>query len=160
MVAASAYVHGVLAEQWAAAWHREQAVVQAVRRAFPDPPRGTTLLLGGVCPYVGPAVVFEAPWDLRGALWTAYAAQGRHDLKADVVTPNLRVEDTAIVTALYYGSLVQRYPYGAIVLFDPVRGTREPLPDAAAARRALAAYGPDLRGGCPPGGEGQGVALF
>jgi hypothetical protein len=134
--------------------------VATIRRALPDPPQGTMLLLGGVCPYVGPAIVFESPWDLRGALWVAFARERRYDLQADVVTPNLRVGDTTLVTSMYHGSIVRHYPYRNVVLFDATRGTVQPLPDAGAARRALAAYGADLGGGCPPGSEGQGVRLF
>ena len=44
----------------------EQRVLASTQQRFPAMPPNSTLLLDGVCPYAGPAVVFEANWDL----WT------------------------------------------------------------------------------------------
>ena len=69
-------------------------------------PSGTTLILDGVCPFSGPAVVFETDWDLRGAL---QAMHGDKTILADVVGPYMRVTDEGSVTSAYGYETFYRY---------------------------------------------------
>lgn len=145
-----------LASYWTAAYDREQQILAAIRNRFPTLPPGSTLILDGVCPYVGPAIVFESNWDLAGALWVHYKDSS---LRADVVTPNLNVEAEGLTTVIY-GSSFSHYPYGErLLVYDPGREDVHPLPTAAAARAWLDAR-PDLSRGCPAGSAGYGVPIF
>jgi hypothetical protein len=114
------------------------------------------LIVDGVCPYVGPAVVFESSWDLAGALITFYADR---TLAADIVTPNMTVGKNGLRTVLYE-SLERDYPYGNLLIYHYGRKEVYPLPDAEAARRYFDAFNPDRSGGCPRGHEGRGVPVF
>jgi hypothetical protein len=108
-----------------------------------------------VCPYVGPAIVFESSWDLQGALRLLYRDT---TLQADVVTPNLRVEHDGLHTVLYGED--SRYPYQRLLLFN-VRGpSSDSIPDEEAARAYFARANPDRSNGCPPGRAGHGVRVF
>ena len=100
-------------------------------------------------------MVFEASWDLAGALTVQYHRSGA---RADVVTPSMRLEPAWLVTTLY--DEIKLYPYRGLLLYDARRATLEPIGDVAAARRYFASYDPDLSGGCPPGRISHGVALF
>ena len=111
--------------------------------------------LASVFLYVGPAIVFEAPWDLKGALWVRYRDT---TIRADVVSPNLRVEPDAIVTRIYGED--SRYPYQGLIVFNARLGSTYPLADAESARAYLAQHNPDLSSGCPPGRPGHGVQVF
>lgn len=51
-----------------------------------------------MCPYRGPAIVFESNWDLAGALGVH---SGDHSLRADVITHRLKVDNRGISTFLY-----------------------------------------------------------
>jgi uncharacterized membrane protein len=93
---------GTIGAFWEEAYRQEQRVLHDIRLAFPDLPPETTLILDGVCPYSGPAIVFDAGWDLAGALRIVY---GDYTIRADVVTPNLTVEETGLKSSLYGGLL-------------------------------------------------------
>jgi hypothetical protein len=148
-------VNAMLVTSWVTAYEREQEVLGVIRRTFTRLPPGSTLILDGVCPYVGPAIVFESSWDLQGALRIWYRDS---TLRADVVTPNLRVEGDGLHAVIYGGD--SRYPYERLTLFDARRGTTTPLPDEAAARRYFSQVNPDRTNGCPPGRAGHGVRVF
>ena len=155
-VAAGALVTGTLATFWTRAWRQERLVLDDVRAKFPTLPRGSTLLLDGVCRYVGPAPVFEANWDLAGALQLLYRDP---TIKADVVNPTLEIREDGIHTFEY--DVASRYPYGPdVFLYHFGRREVRTFPDAEAARSYFAEVNPDRNGGCPPGFGGWGEVLF
>lgn len=154
-VASSCFlIVNVIANTWVEAYAQERAILAGIHQRFPALPPYSILLLDGICPYVGPAVVFEANWDLAGALQTIYRDP---TLRADVVTPRLHVTDAAVVTTIY--GQPTRYPYGSgLFVYDRGTGAVHPLADATAARAYFT--DPGRRALCPPGHEGIGVRLF
>jgi len=142
-----------LAAGWVRAYAQERRILASIRRALPAPQPGTTVLLGGACRFEGPAPVFEAPWDLQGALRLAYRDS---TLLADVVSPETTAEADGIHTVVYGSE--SRYPYERLLLFDARSGSVVPLRDAVDARARLAAV--DVRHACPPGRPGSGVRVF
>lgn len=140
---------------WVIAYQQERQLLARMQRSFPTLPPETTLLLDGFCPYVGPAIVFEAPWDLKGALWAVYRDG---TLRADVVSPNLRVEPDGIVTRIYGED--SRYPYRGLIVYNARTRSTYHIADAAGARAYFAEHNPDLSNGCPPGRPGHGVPVF
>jgi hypothetical protein len=143
-----------LASYWIDAYARARQVITDIERTVPALPPETTLLLDGICPYLGPAVVFESSWDLAGALAIVY---GDRSLRADVVTPALEVDDDAIITRLY--GTRYSYPYDRLLVYHAGRRTIDRLSDAATARRYLAATVTE-RAACPHGSEGFGVPVL
>jgi hypothetical protein len=144
----------VIANTWVEAYRRERAILAGIQQRFPTLPAHSALLLDGVCPYVGPAIVFEANWDLAGALQTLYRDP---TLKADVVTPRLSVTDEGIETTIYQQPT--RYPYAReLFVYHAGTGGVYPLPDDASARAYFGA--PGRAPVCPAGQEGIGVRLF
>ena len=140
-----------LAQAWVDAYRIERRTLADIQQRLPSMPPRSTLILDGVCPYVGPAIVFESNWDLAGALQVVY-----HDetLAADVVTPRLVVGAEGLTTRIY--GRATTYPYGtALFVFVAGRGDVVPLPDAAAARAYFA--GSAHARSCPAGMEGMGV---
>lgn len=149
-------VNNALAVSWATAWPEERTVLKEIRAALPDLRSNSTLILHGVCPYVGPAIVYESNWDLAGALQAAY---GDPTLKADVTTSNMEVEQYGLVTRIY--SQTRVYPYGdRLLLFDHERRRVVSLGDARAAARYLGGNHPRLPRGCPGGSPGRGSQIF
>jgi len=146
-----------LASYWDSAYRRESLVLADIREQVQRLPAGSTLILDGVCPYDGPAVVFESNWDLAGALQLLYQEPSIH---ADIVTPNLSVTDSGLKTLLY-GHLSADYPFGpALMLYNFEQKKTYPLVDAAAARRYFQQNNPDRRGGCPEGIAGKGIEIY
>jgi hypothetical protein len=144
----------VTAEQWTTAYVQERAVLSGIRNRFPALPPRSTLLLEGVCPYVGPAIVFEANWDLAGALQAMYRDP---TIAANVVTPRITVTDAGVIATLYRQPTT--YPYSASLLaYDARTGVVQALPDAATAAAWLSRSLETTR--CPTGREGLGVEPF
>jgi hypothetical protein len=144
----------VVAEDWMRAYAAERNVLSNIRERFSSLPPKSTLLLDGVCPYIGPAIVFEADWDLTGALQVYY---GNRTVSANVVTPRMTADDAAIVATIY--GQPARYPYSSsLFAYHAGTGVVQPLADAATARawlsRSLASSS------CPAGREGIGVEPF
>jgi hypothetical protein len=154
---AGSLVNSAIASYWIAAYDTEREVLRAVRERFPSLPSGSTLILDGICPYQGPAIVFESNWDLAGALAVQY---GDYSLKADVVTPHLKVEPGGLSTLLY-GSHYSHYPYGErLLVYHPDRNQVHAMTDIQAARAYFERDDPDLSRGCPAGRAGYGVPIF
>ena len=140
---------------WVEAYRQEQHVLHEIRRAFPHLPPETTLILDGICPYVGPATVFDASWDLAGALRIMY---GDDTIRAAVVTPNLRVEETGLKVSGY--GVVTEYPYHRLLLYHAGLRRHFALDDGHAARRYFQTHNPTQGSYCPSGREGHGVRIF
>jgi hypothetical protein len=149
-------VNNALAVSWITAWPEERKVVKEIRAALPVLPSNSTLILHGVCPYVGPAIVYESNWDLAGALQVAYSDP---TLKADVTTSNMVVEPFGLVTEIYSQKKV--YPYGdRLLLYDYEERRVMSLRDARAAVQYLGSNHPRLPRGCPGGSPGKGREIF
>jgi hypothetical protein len=150
-IGASVLVGNGLGAQWVEAREARDGAVAGIAKALPSPAPDTTVILEGVCPYVGAAIVADSDWDLAGALRLRY---GRPDLHADVATTGrLSVGESGLV-GRHYGREV-RYPFGpALLAYDGATGELTPLADRAT---ALAALEPTA---CPSGGEGRGVPVL
>lgn len=154
-LACAAFTTVALGSYWGEAYPREQAVVADIQAHLPTPAPGTTIFLGGVCPYVGPAVVFESSWDLAFALRIAYRDR---TVSADVVSPSFTPTATHIVTSLYGEDY--DWPYGPTTLLYDFRSKRSfPLLDHATTIEALRATRLPSRD-CPDSQEGMGVRVF
>lgn len=159
LLAASGFIlTTTIASFWAEAYEQEQRVLAAIYDHFPTLPPGSTVLLDGICPYVGPAVVFESNWDLEGALLMHYRD---YELQADVIARTTKVEEDALSTSIYEGSIYTRYPYGEhVYVYDYRRDTSATLLDAETARTYFEVHNPDFNAACPEGRAGYGVPIF
>ena len=111
--------------QWGQAWSQQEAVLDEVRDHLPHPQPGTVVIIDGVCPYIGGAIVFESNWDVTGALHVTY---GDPTLVGDVTSANLAIGDDGLSTVLY-GSLEAHYAFGShLFLFDSRRALLTPIP--------------------------------
>jgi hypothetical protein len=143
-----------VSEHWVRAAQIEDAVLDGIRGRFPVLPPHSTLILDGVCPYVGPAIVFESNWDLAGALQVVFRDE---TLKADVVTPRLAILDEGIMTTIY--GQRKMYPYDrTLFVYHAGTGAATVLSNVQAGRAYFAASRPG--GSCRAGHEGVGVPLF
>jgi hypothetical protein len=140
-------VTNTLATFWASAYDRQKQVLGRLHSALPSEKSDSTVVVDGVCPEVGPGVVFAAHYDLAGALKTAYRDRTLDGL---FTTPTVRVgrDGVTISTRLFEQIEPHFYPYRRrLILYDWRRGTSHRLTGPAQARRYLAAT-PRLS--CPP----------
>jgi len=148
-------INGTLGVLWGEAAQVQRSVLAQLRANLPELPAHTTLLLDGVCPFVGPGPVFESFWDLRGALQILYADPS---LQADVVKPNVRVGESAITTTLY-DTLLRHYPYGRLLVYNVRQGKAWQLTDYPSALGYFSAFDPTDSAGCVFE-DGGGVRVY
>jgi hypothetical protein len=153
--AGSFFVLSTISSFWIDAYGRELDILNDVEAHVGTPPPNTTLMLGGICSYDGPAIIFESDWDLSGALRLHY---GDRTLSADVLRPRFyRVSDSGLATFLYEGE--DDYDFGtSLQLYDFRRKTSHALTDREATLRVFHDNPPDAD--CPSGMEGVGVSVF
>jgi hypothetical protein len=136
---------------WVSSWRRQLAVLDDVRVAVPKLESGTDFILDGVCPYIGPAIVFESNWDLAGALRIIYRDR---TLRADVTTGDLSIGEDGLRTHLFLKSYF--HPYGDnLLLFDYSKRIVHRLTDVGIARSYLSE-----RVRCPAGAAGRGALML
>ena len=148
-----------LGEPWATSWLHQQSVLRDIRTALPDPQAGSTLILDGVCPYEGPAIVFESSWDLAGAVQVAYDDP---TLSADVTTSTMTVGSEGIETTVYGGpGTAAFHPYRQrLLVYDRASGSVVVLADERAALEYFGTRDPQGSARCPTGVPGYGELLL
>jgi hypothetical protein len=135
-------INNTIASYWVAAYKKQQAILHDTRAQFPTLPKGSTLILDGFCPYVGPGIVFEMNWDVTGALGVMYRDGS---LRGDVVKPWLQVTQGGI--SLDGNSIA--YPYDSLFVYNVRRNTGYRLKNADVAREYFSMFTPDHNSECP-----------
>jgi hypothetical protein len=147
LAATGTFITGTLADYWVAASRRQSDVLARLTAALPAKLTNTTVVLDGVCPEIGPGIVFAAPYDLGEVLRIRY-----HDstIVAPVATSVVTAERGGLViSTVLFGRIGPHfYPYRPrMLVYDWPRTSLVRLRDAAAARRYLTAT---PRPSCPP----------
>jgi hypothetical protein len=148
-------INGTLGVLWTEAAQVQRSVLAQLRSGIPELSGPTTLLLDGICPFVGPGPVFESSWDITGALQILYDNTA---LSADVIKPNVKVGETAITTTLYNWH-VRRYPYGRLLVYNVREEKVWLLEDQRAALDYFARFDPAKTAGCRFE-DGNGVSVY
>jgi hypothetical protein len=86
-------INNTVASFWTMAHDEQTRILADIVEHNPSIPHATTLILDGVCPYIGPGIAFECFWDFGSASKVIY-----HDwtLTGDVVTPRLKIEQQGL----------------------------------------------------------------
>jgi hypothetical protein len=156
LVGSGCLVNYAIGSFWTNAFQRETSILAAVRGHFRTIPGGSTLLLDGVCPYVGPAVVFETSWDLRGALSLLYRDP---TLRAGIVTPMLKITRDGLETTSY-GERT-KYHYGPdLIIYNMTQDMDTRVNVRKDAESYFANRDANLPGDCYSGHAGVGVPIF
>ena len=118
-----------IASYWTEAPAIQGKVLAAARSDLKGIPPRSFVMLDNVCPYHGPAVIFEAPWDVSGAL----SLTTGKEIRADAVSPRMTLRPNGLATSIYGEPAF--YPFGRdLYVYDPARHLVAQLGDLAAAR--------------------------
>jgi hypothetical protein len=148
-------INVTVAEYWVAAARQQSVVLGAIATVAPSLPADATLLLARSCPYSGPGIVFEAPWDLTGALRITLR---RPDLRADVATPTTEASDAGVTTQIY--GVPSFYPYHSLFAFDAPSGTLVAISDRASLEALVHGADPAELESCLRVQPGIGEVIF
>jgi hypothetical protein len=124
-----------LAEYWARARAQQDEIVSEVR-SIVRPPAGTTLLLDGFCPHIGPAVSFVNEGDTSPAFWMAL---GDSTVNGDIASFGSEVgTDSIVLPPEDPWWPARQYAFGEkLWLYDVGRRTVYRLSDSLEAKRDL-----------------------
>lgn len=135
VVATGVLIIGTLSSYWTVAADKQDAIVAGLQQTAPRLPRSSTVVLDGICPEIGPAVVFADQWDFRGALRLAYDDPL---LRADTATEGLRAGPRQLELDMTFldDRSTRTYQYGPrLFVYDFRRGTVYALRDRNDATR-------------------------
>lgn len=157
LCASASIVTGTIAEQWVRAASAQDALVDEIRTRFPDLAPGSTLLVDGLCPYVGPAPVFATSWDMTGMLQLVYDAA---DVRGDVLKPNSEITPGGVRTMLF-DDVINVYPFeDDLFVLHARTGQIAALASEEAARTWFDTAGVDAHAACPAWTDGDGSEVF
>jgi hypothetical protein len=107
------FIVNSLASFWIQAARKQDKVIAEVQTRLPAGRAGHgTLLVDGLCPEVGPAIVFTTQYDITGALFLRLKDPG---LTAAVVSPFVRLAQRSLSISNYFNghrTSQRSYPYG------------------------------------------------
>lgn len=129
IVGTGVLIIATLGSFWTSAAKEQHAIVSSLQRTAPSLPPSSTVVLDGVCPEIGPAVVFADQWDLRGALALAYDDPS---LAADAATEALRAGSQRLELEMTFldDRSTRTYAYGPhLFIYDFPRRTLHVLRD-------------------------------
>lgn len=147
VVMAGVLVTNTIADFWGSAYSRQKEVLERLEQALPRDPSGTTLLLDGMCPEVGPGIIFLGDYDLAGAIRTHYRDT---TIGAAMMTDDVDPDRMGLVIGTTWLGVTQRRLYSyqtRLLVYDWRRASVTHLKDADAARAYLMRT---PRISCPP----------
>jgi len=147
-------INNTIARYWVEAYDKEKLILADIQQQNPTLPKGSTLLLDGVCPYHGPAIVFESHWGLAWALMMYY---NDSSLRADVISPKMKIQKDGIYFNLYHDNL---YPYKNLFIYHYGMKQTFKITDNERAIHYFETNNPEFNSDCPEGSIGHGVAIF
>jgi hypothetical protein len=154
LVSVLAVVRSMQVERyWADAPRLQDQLLEAAQRDLAHVPAGSTVIIDGVCPYHGPAIVFETYWGTSGALSLALD----RPVTADVVSQRMKLTATGLETEIY--GEVDHYRFGPTLFVYSPRQHRVVRLDTAKTARAYFSRPSRQPMRCPVGYVGQGVLV-
>jgi hypothetical protein len=144
-----------VAHFWVEAAEHQAEVISALRQDFPSLPPKTTLILDGVCRYIGPGIVFETWWDVRGMLRVNYSDR---TLNADIFANTTEVKEDGIHTKMYDEVTVHSYDNN-LIIYNVRRRHSEHIRNMDEGKRYVDTFGSDIHD-CQPGQEGAQAKIF
>jgi hypothetical protein len=156
LAGSGALITGTIGRYWASAASEQYRVIERAHQHFPTLAAGTTLLLDGICPYVGPAPVFTSESDVSSMLHLAY---GDPTLHGGVMSHNARLTDDGIHPGGRPDTSTLAYGENLIVFHVPT-GESAILSSAEAAREYFLSLSLPARPECPPYSDGTGAVVF
>ena len=140
-----------IATSWIEASRAQAEVMRELRSAWPRPPAGSSVLLAGVCSWVGPGIVFEIDWDVSGATRLLYRDP---TLRGEVLRPWMTVGRDG----LRNGDTL--YSYASLYVYDGRTKTVRVVGDESAAAELLARVEEGDSTGCAGNYKAFGAGLL
>jgi hypothetical protein len=135
------WIDQTIASFWIESSHRQQVILSQIQQAIANPPKGTSILLDGYCPWTGPGIIFETDWDLTGVFAFAY---NDPSIQGDVLWPQMQVSERAVLNPTEKTT----YPFASLYFYDVGKQQATRVIDQEAALRLQRESVADPRNAC------------
>jgi hypothetical protein len=143
-------ITNTIATFWIEASRQQAEVMRELRRVWPQPPAGSSILLTGVCSWVGPGIVFETDWDVSGAARLLYRDQA---LRGDVLRPWMTAEEGGLRNGDAF------YSYASLHVYDGRTKEVRQVRDQSGASALLGSLAKEGAAGCAGNYKAFGAGL-
>jgi hypothetical protein len=107
LCASACLITNTISSFWVVAAQKRSEILREMKENF-RPPRGSSVLLTGLCAWEGPGIIFEADWDVTGALALLYED---NTIKGDVLWPWIKAQEQGIDSGKNVYSFASLYSY-------------------------------------------------
>jgi hypothetical protein len=151
-------INNVVSSFWIGASQIRQQMLTDMKEHF-SPPRGSTVLLTGFCAWNGPGIVFEATWDVKGALALLYQDE---TMKGEPVWPWMMASEAGIRSGRDTAGRTTTYSYSSLYLYDVRSKQGVRVPDLGTASHYIKqSHQDDIDSqGCLTRGFGSGLPIW
>lgn len=143
-------ITSTVAAFWVDASRAQAEVLRGMKAAWPSPPTNSSILLMGFCSWIGPGIVVETNWDVRGAVGLLY---GDRTLAGNVLRPWMTAEADGLRTP------DTLFSYASLHVYDARTGLVHRIADQASASRILRALAEEDVSGCAGNYNAFGAGL-
>jgi hypothetical protein len=152
-------LNNTISSFWIAASQQQVQVLKDMKQHFPSPAPNSSILLAGLCAWTGPGIIFEARWDLTGALALTY---GDNSLKGEPMWPWLTATEDGIPSGPDTSHKTIVYPFSSLYLYDVQNKEALRITDAKTASDYIAksSHFNEEHKGCLTAGFGTGLAIW
>jgi hypothetical protein len=152
LCASACLITNTISSFWVVAAQKRSEILREMKENF-RPPRGSSVLLTGLCAWEGPGIIFEADWDVTGALALLYED---NTIKGDVLWPWIKAQEQGIDS----GKNV--YSFASLYSYDVRTKQAAPISDEkTAAFQIEKTKEDDVKShGCLSSGFGTGLAIW
>jgi len=92
LCASACLITNTVSSFWIVAAQKRSEILRDMKENF-RPPKGSSVLLTGLCAWEGPGIIFEADWDVTGALALLYEDS---TIKGEVLWPWMKTQEQGI----------------------------------------------------------------
>jgi hypothetical protein len=152
-------INNTIASFWVAASEKQNEILSGMKQHFPSPPPGSSILLTGLCAWNGPGIVFEAAWDVGGALALLYDDRM---IKGELLWPWLEAHEDGIPSGRDQSNKTTMYSFTSLYVYDVRSKQAVRVPDSKTARDFIntATQENIKNNGCVTAGFGTGLAIW
>jgi hypothetical protein len=156
MCGSGCLINNTIASFWVGASQKQHEILTEMKQHF-SPPSGSSILLTGFCAWNGPGIVFEATWDVTGALALVY----RDDtIRGELLWPWLKATEQGIPSGRDTSDRQRLYSFGSLYLYDVRTKQALQITDEKTASYYIGKAAKEDVTGCLTSGFGTGLPIW
>ena len=145
-------INNSISEFWVKASEKQHEILVDMKEDFGTVPPGSSIMLSGLCAWVGPGIIFEADWDTTGALAILYQDD---TVKGDLMRSWVKVTEQGIQPK---GDTI--HSFASLYVYDVRSREVHRISDETTASYYVEKSTRDDVNGCLTSGYGTGLPIW